>query len=83
VNKKRKISYPADIMTSDKALASIEIASNGVKSRGWAMGGEGKNCNSKQFLKNDTFDAQSRVRKLYTKTHECRGWMRFERYYIW
>jgi hypothetical protein len=35
VNKKRKISYPADIMTSDKALASIEIASNGVKSRGW------------------------------------------------
>ncbi len=37
VNKKRKISYPADIMTSDKALASIEIASNGVKSRGWAM----------------------------------------------
>ncbi len=33
VNKKRKISYPADITTSDRALASIEIASNGVKIR--------------------------------------------------
>jgi hypothetical protein len=68
VNKKRKISYPADIMTSDKASASIEIASNGVKSRGWAIGGEGKNCKNKQFKTKKTFDAQSRVRKLYKNT---------------
>jgi hypothetical protein len=65
VNKKRKISYPADIMTSDKALASIEIASNGVKSRGRAMGGEGKIANANNFFKIRLSNA--RVRKLDKK----------------
>ncbi len=59
VNKKRKISYPADIMTSDKALASIDIASNGVKRRGWALGGEGKIANANNFFFNKTFECSS------------------------